>query len=97
MSTQIDVLKATTAMLEFLTEESLTIDPELRASESLSVGDQVRIAVKDSNPAKYGNFTLHSDYQDGTDNDDVRARLSGRARLDESEAFDAYIDALVVL
>lgn len=96
MSTQIDVLKAKTEHLEILTEETLMIDPELRANESLSLGDQVRITVKDD-AEKYGNFTLKADYQDGTDNDDVRARLSGRQRLDQSDSFDAYIDALVVL
>lgn len=92
MSKLIDVLKANTAMLDYLTEESCTIDPELRTSQGFALGQQVRIWPS-SAATKYGLVTLHSDYQDGTDNDDIRMRLSGRQRFDQSDSFDAYLAA----
>lgn len=91
MAKLIDVLKAKTEMLEYLTDESCTIDPELRSGQSFVLGQQVRIWPKNQS-SKYGLVTLHSDYQDGTDNDDIRMRLSGRQRFDESDSFDAYLD-----
>lgn len=96
LGTQIDVLKAKTAMLEYLTEENCTIDDELRVSEGLSVGDQFLLTVKNSTK-KYGLVTIHSDYEDGSDNDDIRMRLSGRQRFDQSDSFDAYIDPWTAL
>ena len=92
MSTEIDVLKAKTEMLSYLTSENCTIDPELRSNEGFSLGQQVRIWPKNQS-SKYGLVTLYSDYQDGSDNNDIRMRLSGRQRFDESDSFDAYIDA----
>lgn len=92
MSTEIDVLKAKTEMLDYLTEENCTIDPELRSNEGFSLGQQVRVTVKNA-ASKYGLATLHSDYQDGTDNNDIRMRASGRARFDQTDSFDAYIDS----
>lgn len=91
MSKEIDVLKAKTAMLDYLTPENCTIDPELRTGQGFSIGQQVRVWPKNESN-KYGLVTLHSDYQDGSDNNDIRMRASGRARFDESGSFDAYID-----
>jgi len=91
MSKQIDVLKAKTEQLAFLTSENCCIDPELRSGQSFVLGQQVKVTVK-SDTDKYGLVTLHSDYQDGTDNDDIRMRLSGRQRFDQSDSFDAYLD-----
>jgi phage replication-related protein YjqB (UPF0714/DUF867 family) len=87
---QIDVLKSLSAMLDYLTSENCTIDPELRSGQGFSLGQQVRVKHKKKQD-KYGLVTLYCDYQDGTDNDDIRMRLSGRERFDESNAFDAYI------
>ena len=92
MSKLIDVLKAKTEMLSYLTSENCTIDPELRSNEGYTIGQQVRIWPKDQS-SKYGLVTLHSNYQDGSDNDDIRMRLSGRQRFDETDSFDAYLDA----
>lgn len=92
MAKLIDVLKAKTAMLDYLTSENCTIDPELRSNQGFSLGQQVRIWPKNAT-TKYGLVTLHSDYQDGTDNDDIRMRLSGRQRFDQSDSFDAYLAA----
>lgn len=91
MSKQIDVLKAKSSMLSYLTPENCTIDPELRSNEGYNLGQQVRIKVK-QHTDKYGLATLHSDYQDGNDNDDIRMRLSGRQRFDETQSFDAWLD-----
>lgn len=91
LGTQIDVLKSKTEMLAYLTDENCTIDDELRTSEGLAVGDQFLLTVK-SSTRKYGLVTIHSDYEDGSDNDDIRMRLSGRQRFDQSDSFDAYID-----
>lgn len=91
MAKLIDVLKAKLEMLEYLTEERCTIDPELRSGQGFSIGQQVRIWPKNQS-SKYGLVTLHCDYQDGTDNDDIRMRLSGRQRFDETDSFDAYLD-----
>lgn len=90
VSKQIDVLKAKTEMLDYLTSENCTIDPELRSGQGFVLGQQVRLWPK-SDSDKYGLATLHSDYQDGSDNDDIRMRLSGRQRFDKSDSFDAYI------
>lgn len=96
MSTEINVLKAKTEMLGYLTEENCTIDPQLRASEGLVVGQQFLLTVKGAS-SKYGLVTIHSDYEDGSDNDDIRMRLSGRQRFDQSDSFDAYIDPWTAL
>lgn len=87
----IDVLKSKSAQLSYLTEENLTMDPELASNNSVVVGQQVRIKVKNST-SKYGLFTVDRFYQDGTDDNDVRMRLSARQRLDQSDSFDAYIE-----
>lgn len=92
MAKLIDVLKAKTEMLEYLTSENCTIDPELMSAQGFVLGQQVRIWPKNASD-KYGLVTLHSEYQDGTDNNDIRMRLSGRQRFDESDSFDAYMDA----
>lgn len=92
MAKLIDVLKSKTEMLEYLTSENCTIDPELRNNEGYVIGQQVRIWPKNES-GKYGLVTLYSNYQDGTDNDDIRMRLSGRQRFDETDSFDAYLDA----
>lgn len=91
MSVLIDVLKAKTEMLDYLTEEKCTMDPELASGNSVVAGQQVRIKVKNSS-SKYGLVTVHSLYQDGTDNDDIRMRASGRARFDQTDSFDAYLE-----
>lgn len=91
LGTKIDVLKAKVDMLEYLTAERCTIDPNLRTSEGLAVGEQFLLTVA-SSTSKYGLVTIHSDYEDGTDNDDVRMELDGRQRFDESDSFDAYLD-----
>lgn len=96
LGTQIDVLKAKVAMLDYLTKENCTIDDELRVAEGLSVGEQFLLTVKGAT-SKYGLVTIHSDYEDGSDNDDIRMRLTGRQRFDESDAFDAYIDPWTAL
>lgn len=88
-SQQIDVLKATTGMLDYLTSENCTIDDELRNNLGLAVGQQFLLTVK-SDTDKYGLVTIHSDYEDGSDNDDIRMRLDGRERFDQSGSFDAY-------
>lgn len=91
MPVQIDVLKAKSEMLSYLTSENCTMDPELASNNSVVVGQQVRIKVKNAQ-TKYGVVTVHSTYQDGTDNDDIRMRLSGRERFDETDSFDAYLE-----
>jgi len=91
MSTEIDVLKAKSEMLDYLTEENCTIDDELRVSLGLSIGDQFRLTVKNDS-SRYGFVTIDRDYEDGSDNDDIRMRLSGRQRFNESDSFDAYIE-----
>lgn len=83
---QIDVLKATTAMLEYLTKERCTIDPQLRSSLGISVGDQFLLNVN-ATPSKYGLVTVHSDYEDGSDDNDIRMIASGRARFDQTDGF----------
>lgn len=92
MAKLIDVLVSKSAMLAYLTSENCTIDPELRSNEGYNLGQQVRIWPKNQS-SKYGLVTLHSDYQDGKDNDDIRGRLSMRERFDETSSFDAYMDA----
>jgi phage replication-related protein YjqB (UPF0714/DUF867 family) len=87
---KIYVLKAKNDQLGILTEENCTIDPKLRCRESFFLGQQVRIIVN-ANEKKYGLVTLHSDNQDGSDNNDIRMRLSARKRFGESAGFDAYI------
>lgn len=96
LGTQINVLKAKTEMLDYLTEENCTIDDELRVAEGLEVGEQFLLTVKNST-SKYGLVTIHSDYEDGSDNDDIRMRLDGRQRFDQTDSFDAYIDPWVAL
>lgn len=88
-SQEIDVLKAKTEMLEYLTEENCTMDDELRNNLGMSVGDQFLLTVKNDS-SKYGLVTIHSDYEDGSDNNDIRMRLSGRQRFGTSDSFDAY-------
>jgi len=91
MSTQIDVLKAKTEQISILGEERIAMDPELRSNEGIALHQQVLITVMNDTD-KYGMYTVHMDYQDGTDNDDVRMTLAGRQRLDQSDSFDAYLD-----
>lgn len=91
MSTEIDVLKAKTAMLSFLTSENCTIDDELRNNIGLAVGEQFLLTVKNHSD-RYGLVTIHSDYEDGSDDNDIRMRLSGRQRFDETDSFDAYAE-----
>lgn len=86
---EVDVLKAKTEMLAFLTNENCTIDDELRTNLGLAVGQQFLLTVK-SNSSKYGLVTIHSDYEDGNDNDDLRMALAGRQRFDQTDTFDAY-------
>jgi phage replication-related protein YjqB (UPF0714/DUF867 family) len=88
-SQEIDVLKAKTEMLSYLTEENCTIDDELRDNLGLVVGQQFLLTVK-SDSDKYGLVTIHSDYEDGSDNNDIRMRLSSRQRFGETDSFDAY-------
>lgn len=88
-SQEIDVLKAKTEMLSYLTEENCTMDDELRNNLGLSVGQQFLLTVKNAS-SKYGLVTIHSDYEDGSDDNDIRMRLTGRQRFDQSAAFDAY-------
>lgn len=88
----IDVLKAKTSMLSYLTEETCTMDPQLRSTLGLAVGDQFLLTVQ-SNSKAYGLVTVHSDYEDGSDNNDVRVRLSGRQRFNESDSFDGWAEA----
>lgn len=92
VTTGIDVLKAKTEMLAYLTSENCTIDDELRGTLGLSVGDQFRLTKAD-NSSIYGLVTIHSDYEDGSDNDDIRMRLSGRQRFNTSDSFSAYAEA----
>ncbi len=86
--TSINVLKATTAMLEYLTQETCTIDPQARAALGAAVGDQF-LLTPDSAPSKYGLVTIDRDYEDGTDNNDIRMIAAGRARFDYTDGFDA--------
>lgn len=86
---EIDVLKAKTAMLDYLTDEECTMDPQLRSSLGLSVGDQFLLTDK-NNSSVYGLVTIDSDYEDGSDNNDIRMRLSGRERFNQTDSFDAY-------
>lgn len=91
MAVEIDVLKSLSSMLGYLTEENCTMDPELASANDVEVGQQVRIKVKNAT-TKYGLVTVHSLYQDGSDNNDIRMRLSGRQRFDTSDGFDAYLE-----
>lgn len=91
MTVEIDVLEAKSEMLEYLTDTNCTMDPELASANDVEVGQQVRIKVKNAS-TKYGLVTVHSLYQDGTDNNDVRFRASARARFDQSDSFDAYLE-----
>lgn len=77
--TDVDVLKAKSEMSEIIADDTLIrIDPQLRGDLGLSLGDQVRIKRSST---EYALYTLSADYEDGTDNDDVRMGLSGRRRL----------------
>lgn len=96
MSTEIDVLKAKTEMLSYLTEETCTIDPQLASTVGVSPGEQMRVRVK-NNSSRYGLVTVDRTYEDGSDNNDIRMRASGRDRFKETDSFDAYIDDDVVL
>lgn len=87
----IDVLKAKTEMLSYLTDENCTIDDELRVELGLAVGDQF-LLTRQSNSDIYGLVTIHSDYEDGSDNNDIRMRLSGRERFDTTNSFDAWAE-----
>ena len=87
----IDVLKAKVEMLEYLTEETCTIDDELRWRLGLSLGDQFRLTVRNV-PGRYGLVTIHSDYEDGPDDDDIRMRESGRQRFGEIDPFEAFAE-----
>ena len=91
MPVEIDVLKAKSEMLGYLTEENCTMDPELAQDNDVEVGQQVRIKVKNATD-KYGLVTVHSTYQDGSDDNDIRMRLSGRQRFDQTDSFDAYLE-----
>ena len=71
------------------------MDPDLADAYGIVEGQQVRIAVK-SDTSKYGMYTVYAFYEDGNDNDDVRMALDGRQRLDESDAFDGYLEATAV-
>lgn len=92
MPVEIDVLKAKSEMLEYLTEENCTMDPELAQANDVEVGQQVRVRVKNVT-TKYGLATVHSFYQDGSDNNDIRMRKTGRERISDSDdSFDAYLE-----
>lgn len=91
-SQEIDVLKAKTEMLTYLTSENCTIDDELRTNLGLVLGQQYLLKVKSAS-SKYGLVTIHSDYEDGTDDDDIRMALIGRQRFDQTDGFDAYASA----
>lgn len=91
MTVEIDVLKAKSEMLEYLTEENCTMDPELAQNNDVEIGQQFRIKVK-TDTSKYGLVTVHSVYQDGTDDNDIRMRLSGRQRFDQIDSFAAYLE-----
>lgn len=91
MAVEIDVLKAKSEMLAYLTEENCTMDPELASDNDVEVGQQIRVKVKNAS-SKYGCATVHSFYQDGSDDNDIRMRLSGRQRFDQSDSFDAYLE-----
>lgn len=88
----IDVLKANSAMLTYLTDENCTIDDELRVTLGLSVGDQF-LLTDQNDSAVYGLVTIHSDYEDGSDNNDIRMRLSGRERFNQTDSFDAWAES----
>jgi len=88
---EIDVLKAKSEMLAYLTEENCTMDPDLADNEGVVVGQQVRIKVKNDS-TRYGLSTVHSFFEDGKDDNDTRMRLSGRERFDETDSFDAYLE-----
>lgn len=88
----IDVLKAKTEMLSYLTAENCTMDDELRVQLGLSVGDQF-LLTRQSATSKYGLVTIHSDYEDGSDNDDIRMRYTGRERFDTTDSFAAWAEA----
>lgn len=87
----IDVLKAKSSMLSYLTEENCTMDDELRNTLGIAVGDQF-LLTRQSDSSKYGLVTVHSDYEDGSDNDDIRLRLSARQRFDTSDSFAAWAE-----
>ena len=96
---EIDVLKAKSAQTYLLNyRERISMDPNLASAEGVAEGQQVRITRKAST-TKYGIYTVHAFYEDGSDNDDVRMALAGRQRLDTSDSFDALLDgqASVVL
>ena len=94
--TEIDVLKAKTAQTYLIGHgERISMDPDLADAYGIVEGQQVRIAVK-SDTSKYGMYTVYAFYEDGNDNDDVRMALDGRQRLDESDAFDGYLEATAV-
>lgn len=77
--TDVDVLKAKSEMSEIIADGTLIrIDPQLRGDLGLSLGDQLRIKRTST---EYALYTLSADYEDGSDNDDVRMGLEGRRRL----------------
>ena len=86
----IDVLKAKSEMLAYLTEETCTMDPELASQLGVQEGQQIKLVVNNA-PTKYGLITIDRFYQDGNDNDDIRLRASGRARFDQIDGFDATL------
>lgn len=90
----IDVLKAWSWQDYLISSgERLSMDPELAAANAVSVGQQVRIGVKEkkTDPTAYGVYTVYACADDGTDNDDVRMALAGRQRLNMTDGFDGVL------
>ena len=68
---EIDVLKALSAQTYLLNyRERISMDPNLASAEGVAEGQQVRITRKAST-TKYGIYTVHAFYEDGSDKVEV--------------------------
>lgn len=89
---EIDVLKAKSTQTYLLGySERIAMDPDLAEQQEVVTGQQVRITREDDS-SKYGIYTVHQFFEDGSDNNDVRMALAGRQRLDTTNSFDGYLD-----
>jgi len=91
---EIDILKAKVEQDYLIGHgERISMDPELASDNNVSVGQQVRIGVKEkkTDPKAYGIYTVYAFMDDGTDDNDVRMAYDGRQRLNESDSFDGIL------
>lgn len=92
MTVKVDVLKALSSQSYLIGYgERISMDPQLASANGVVVGQQVRIKPR-KETGKYAIYTVHQFMEDGTDNNDVRMALDGRQRLDQDDAFGAYLE-----